>query len=147
MKGYVLGFMFSDDKKHVVLIRKNKPAWQAGLLNGVGGKIEENELPHDAMVREFYEETGATHDSWELFAEMTNSQFIVYCYKASASGLRVESKTDEVVMRIKVDDLLTNEYQTIGNLKWLVTMALDNGFHPVTIKYHEADQYIEDGNR
>ena len=35
--GYACGFLFSDDRRHVVLIRKRRPAWQAGKLNGVGG--------------------------------------------------------------------------------------------------------------
>ena len=39
---YVTGFLFSPDKKSVVLINKNRPAFQVGKLNGVGGKIEEN---------------------------------------------------------------------------------------------------------
>ena len=37
----------------VVLTHKNRPAWQAGKLNGVGGKIELLESPVAAMVREF----------------------------------------------------------------------------------------------
>ena len=52
MKEYVVGFMFSEE------ILKNKPDWQAGRLNGVGGKVEPNEYPDQAMVREFEEETG-----------------------------------------------------------------------------------------
>lgn len=50
--------MFSDDRRQVVLIRKKKPAWQAGKLNGVGGKINQGEGARPAMVREFEEETG-----------------------------------------------------------------------------------------
>ncbi len=43
MKGYVLGFAFDEDYEWVALIKKNRPQWQAGKLNGVGGKIEPNE--------------------------------------------------------------------------------------------------------
>ncbi len=39
MKLYVVGFMFTEDEKQVVLIEKKRPEWQAGKLNGVGGKI------------------------------------------------------------------------------------------------------------
>lgn len=55
---YVLGFMFNEDESKVLLIMKNRPAWQAGKLNGVGGKIEAGETPIQAMEREFAEETG-----------------------------------------------------------------------------------------
>ena len=39
-KYYVLGFLFSPDCKRVALIIKNRPDWQAGFLNGIGGKID-----------------------------------------------------------------------------------------------------------
>lgn len=55
---YCLGFAFTVDGS-VALIRKAKPEWQAGKLNGVGGKIEEfDPSPVHAMTREFMEETG-----------------------------------------------------------------------------------------
>ena len=55
---YVLGFMFNEAESKVLLVWKNRPAWQAGKLNGVGGKIEAGETPVQAMNREFAEETG-----------------------------------------------------------------------------------------
>jgi 8-oxo-dGTP diphosphatase len=55
---YCLGFLFSKSLDRVVLIKKNKPDWQAGKLNGIGGKIEGDESSVEAMVREFAEETG-----------------------------------------------------------------------------------------
>ena len=46
MMKYVAGFLFSNDYKYVALIKKEKPAWQKGKLNAIGGKIElgESEL-------------------------------------------------------------------------------------------------------
>lgn len=55
--------MFDDDMENVVLIKKNRPEWQKGKLNGVGGKIENNETPLYAMIREFQEETGCKTES------------------------------------------------------------------------------------
>ena len=52
VKKYVTGFLFSQDSSHVVLIKKINPAWQRGLFNGVGGKVEVNESSIDAMVRD-----------------------------------------------------------------------------------------------
>lgn len=45
---YVLGFMFSNLMNNVVLLQKQKPNWQKGLWNGVGGKVESGEEPIDA---------------------------------------------------------------------------------------------------
>lgn len=55
---FVLGFCFDFGYHNVLLIEKNRPPWQAGKLNGIGGKIEEGESPAAAMAREFREETG-----------------------------------------------------------------------------------------
>lgn len=44
MKHYVAGFM-KDFSDNVALVRKNKPKWQAGRLNGVCGGIEDGETP------------------------------------------------------------------------------------------------------
>lgn len=147
MKGYVLGFLFSQDKKHVALILKNKPEWQAGHFNGIGGKIEDGETPLQAMIREFKEEADYTCTEWREFANMKNSQFIVHCFVGYSDGKQqLTSLTDERVMRVLVNDVYTNEYKTIPNLKWLIAMALDDGFELVTINYLEADKYKEDGN-
>lgn len=72
---YVLGFMFNKHKTQVVLINKLKPEWQKGLLNGLGGKIEPDEVNKSskfAMSREFQEETGVQTDpeKWQEFAMM-----------------------------------------------------------------------------
>ena len=64
---YVVGFLFNPDMTEVVLIKKNRPDWQKGLLNGVGGKIESGEDPITAMIREFKEETGVEIYNWNLF--------------------------------------------------------------------------------
>ena len=69
---YVLGFAFDQKYSRVLLINKNKPGWQAGLKNGVGGKIETYDptVAH-AMVREFEEETSIETETyqWKLFAQ------------------------------------------------------------------------------
>ena len=144
MKEYVLGFLFSNDRERVALIKKTRPAWQAGFLNGVGGKIETGESPLQAMVREFHEEANFLHNDWTLFATMTNSQFIVHCFKATTDLIdEVMTMTEEEVVVTFVDEIGVGLHTVIPNLHWLIPMALDDGFEPVTIKYLEADKYTE----
>ena len=58
MKEYVVTFLFTMDYKSIWLIEKQKPAWQKGCLNGIGGKIERGEAPQQAAIREIKEEAG-----------------------------------------------------------------------------------------
>lgn len=83
MKRYVLGLLFTKDKKSVVLIRKRKKDWQYGCLNGIGGLIEDMEASCFAMVREFHEETGVltNHEDWISFGHMEGKEWMVILYK------------------------------------------------------------------
>src|SRR5258708_1652176 len=133
---YVLGFMFSEDKNCVALIKKTKPEWQKGRLNGIGGKVEKDEYASSAMVREFREETGmiTREHEWEYFSLMTNSQFIVYCYVAYGDLSLLKTTTEEEIKIVSLSLLSTLD--TLSNLSWLIPMALDcDKFEPVEIFY------------
>lgn len=133
-KYYVLGFLFSEDKKKVVLIRKNKPEWQKGHLNGVGGKIELlDESPLYAMIREFKEEAGIEIKNWEEFCKLTGNGFEVYCFKAFGDITFVRSMEEEQIEVIFVKEL--QEYLYLPNLKWLIPLALDIDEIYADIKY------------
>lgn len=109
MKRYVVGFMFDDDRQSVCMIVKNRPAWQAGLLNGVGGKIEANEPPVAAMVREFTEETGVTTraDTWVhvLTLRFLYAEVEFFAAASTRAFDLVKTCTDETVLKIRLDDL------------------------------------------
>lgn len=121
---YVLGFLFDPSKKDVVLIKKLKPEWQKGKLNGVGGKIEENETPLEAMRREFKEETGGEIEEWREFLQLSGHSFIIHTFVAfSLHAYTVKTMEKEKVKVYKVNRLNFNK--TIGNLKWIIPLAID----------------------
>lgn len=120
---YVVGFLFRNGGDEVALIRKNKPSWQKGLLNGVGGKIEFDEHPLTAMIREFEEEAGPFIVNWRCFAVMTLKHGNKIYFYASHEIVEVESKTDEEVSWYPVAHL--RQYGILSNLNWLVPLALD----------------------
>jgi len=123
-KYYVLGFLFSLDYKKVALIRKNKPEWQAGSLNGIGGKIELiDESPFYAMIREFKEEAGVEVITWKEFCRLNSNAFEVYCYYSSGDLSEVRSMEEEKIEIIEVDNL--SNAKVLYNLNWLIPMALD----------------------
>lgn len=142
MKTYVLGFLFTKDERVVWLIRKNKPEWQAGKLNGIGGKVELNELPLDAMRREFKEEAGLTIDDWKWYATITadHTSYEVYCYY-SFSDEKPQTMTDEVVTRWPV---FTSASSIIPNLNWLIPMALSFNKGETAEKFYIKQMYKVD---
>lgn len=134
MVNYVLGFMFPEEKDYVALIRKERPEWQAGKLNGIGGHIEQWEGPHTAMEREFLEETGVdSKELWTQFAVLTGTDWKMYVFKAFTDIVfKVETKTDEDIGVYWIPDLDLED--RIYNLKWLIPMALDNEVKLVEVK-------------
>jgi len=121
-RAYVVGFMFSERLQTVLLIRKTKPAWQAGMLNGVGGKIEPDELPIDAMIREFEEETGLRYRSWLQFhRERFRNGTVVHFFSAASFEIdKARSTTEEEIAIVPADRLPAS---VIYNLHYLVPMA------------------------
>src|ERR1017187_8022978 len=77
---YVLGFLFDKSLELVVLIEKNTPARQKNKWNGVGGKIEQNESPYQAMVREFEEEAGIAIIDWQQYCTVYGDDFEIHCF-------------------------------------------------------------------
>ena len=53
-----LCFIVRNDAVPHVLLGKKKRGFGLGKLNGIGGKLEPNELPEDGIIREVEEEVG-----------------------------------------------------------------------------------------
>jgi 8-oxo-dGTP diphosphatase len=138
---YVVGFLFSHDHRWVTLIKKNRPEWQAGKFNGVGGKVEVGEAVNDAMVREFYEETGVKTKwtDWKEFALLTGDYGAVYVFKAVSTEYlsAVKTHTDEEVMNILVKHILDPDqpYEIVPNLPVLIRLALMDNVKYATLEY------------
>lgn len=129
MKKYVVGFMCYADQ--VALIRKVRPKWQEGLLNGIGGHIEKNETPIKAMIREFQEETGHLEKYWREYCVMQGTGWKVHCF-VSIVNIRpvLKTTTDEMVMWETPGD--ETYRKMIPNLRFLIPMA--NYKEPITSK-------------
>lgn len=137
MQNYVLGVLFNHDLTEVVLIRKNRPKWQAGFFNLPGGKVEPGESAVEAIQREIEEETGINTPDWDHFATMVGSKFRVDIYANYMESLvDVKTLTDEEVRVVKVTDFPKNTLLNVPGLISLAQVALaDRNFQSCTLSY------------
>lgn len=121
---YVAGFLIEryESYEGVILIRKRRPDWQAGRLNGVGGHIEPGETAAQAMRREFQEEAGLDIDDWEHFATVRGHWGSVAFFRAFRPVADVKTMTDEPIEAHAIDEALTSG-QCLPNLSWLIPLA------------------------
>lgn len=127
---YTAGFAFSKDASKVALIRKNRPAWQAGKLNAIGGHVEFEEPTIMAQVREYREETGVESlpSDWNLLGTLSGTDFqVTFYYSTNEDLLNVQSTTDE---HVAVYDYPLHHGDLMHNLPWLIEAARDNILRP-----------------
>lgn len=141
MDVFVLGFALTEDKKAILLIKKNRPAWQKGLLNGVGGKVNPVETPKQAMIREGFEETGL-YLKWDHRGYMTginNDGSSFHCDIFSAVDDQIwkyNQPTDEKPAIYRVEDIIKNRYPMVQNLGFLIPYVLCDDRSTIQVVYH-----------
>lgn len=134
MMEYVVGFLF-DTNGHVVLIEKNRPEWQAGKMNGIGGKIEPGETPLPAIIREFKEETGVDFKDWKHFATLHGNSAKIYAFYGYADKdtfYSCKTMEDEQVGFARADRIPDN---AVPNLHWLIPAARINTGEKIEVNY------------
>lgn len=141
---YVVGFLLSEPYGNLLLVRKTKPVWQAGKLNGIGGKIdmlppsavigsgqyEALEDPRDAMEREWNEETGgkvAPEFGWTAFAKIHFPRACVHFFRGRTRQdvSLLHGTMNDVGERLEMIPLLgiSDREDMIHNLRWLIPLA------------------------
>jgi 8-oxo-dGTP diphosphatase len=129
-KPYVAGFLFDENLNRVVLIRKTKPEYQKGKLNGVGGKVGDHnseESPDDATRREFLEETGMSVSNWRRFLILNTEHSTISFYWAVGCVENATTMTEEMISVYDVSDVI-NRMDIMPNLRWCVQMASSFAF-------------------
>ena len=126
MTKYSSCLIISLDKKKALLIRKNRPEFQKGRLNIIGGHIESGEYPKDAVIREVFEESGLVVDpeNIRLFCTLRDyaQMGYVYFYITYMDFTKAETTTDEDLEIVKVGDLPES---ALDNLEWLIPLGMD----------------------
>lgn len=138
---FVLGFLFGPaygGAEEVLLIRKRRPRWMRGKLNGIGGKLEEGECPKEGMQREMREETGL---EWKLQGPFVQGPIVqgpfailnfarlkrrVYCFTSNKKYMRsATTMTDEHVDRYGYPQCLQCK-DLADHLRWLLPLAVEH---------------------
>lgn len=125
---YVLGFAFDEKREWVALIRKNGNSVpeHTGLLNGVGGKIKVGESLHDAMSREFAEETGVMlpPQEWAYRGTFRGTDWSVRVFMTITNRMwHCRTVESEEVVLVKLDAIGDD---TARNVQRLIGLCLDN---------------------
>lgn len=131
------------DGSHILLVRKKRPKFQCGLLNGPGGKVEPGEEPVEAMIREFYEETSIKTDKldWEMIVNLDTPDWQVIFYRSFMSqydtlNMKPLPPADEELVVVDINTL--HEESIMRNLRWLIPFCLDDSSYQLPIEITET---------
>lgn len=128
----VVGLLFCHD--WIAMVEKAKPAWQAGLLNGIGGKVELEESFDKAMRREWTEETLGDMEvipEWRHFLTLKDGGAVVAFYAARCDDFSVMealptfNDANERMKWVTVRKVVNGEVDIVPNLRWVIPLALD----------------------
>lgn len=99
-----------DQEKRVLITRRPVHAAHGGMWEFPGGKLEANELPEQALIREINEEVGIDILDYRFLTEVTHSYdaqvvhllvFIITCYEG-----KPRCRESQLALRwVSVDDL------------------------------------------
>ena len=149
-QAYVVGFFLDPTLSKVALIRKLKPNWQRGLLNGIGGKVEPGEDAPTAMHREFKEEAGVEGLEWRHFLTLTTPHSHLSFFRAVGNVHRVTTVLAEEVGVYDIHEIM-DRCDTLPNLRWCIQMARTFHFGEraqlFEVKETMVPEWAEEGGR
>lgn len=121
--------VFNTNKDSVLFCKRKKDPY-AGLLNFVGGKVEEGESSENAAYRELYEETGIGRQQIYLHRLMDityyHQQFVLEMYvgKLEEDVILREEKNSLLWMSLKEDFTDPDRFAGEQNIAHIINVAL-----------------------
>ena len=113
------------DFSQILVVLKDRPAWQRGKVNIIGGKIEKDESPQDAAVRELKEESGLDAlTPMRLMGKIEGTWGTVHCFMTSVNqqeDLKPQDGESECVFWTKWDNLRNHEL-LMPNLRVIIPL-------------------------
>jgi 8-oxo-dGTP diphosphatase len=137
---YVLALLFTTDGARIALMRRTRPAWQAGRINALGGKLRPRESVCAGASREVREEAGVEIPAaaWEEMLIWDDPMYRLHVVRAfHDSAKAVRTMEDQEVFLAQSAQLPAH---VIDNLRWLVPLALDRDV-ALPVRVHSADPH------
>ena len=122
----VAAVIFGSDKRQILIARRPKHLHQGGLWEFPGGKIEPEETPQHALVRELREEIDITITKFERLLEVSHAYkdksvlldfWAIYRFEGKPHGLEGQE-----VRWVKIEDVGDYEFPDANKpvLEWLL---------------------------
>ena len=105
---YTVVFLFNKTHDKVLLMRKEKGPY-INCLNGVGGKFQSEETPHQCAIRETKEETGVDIEPIHLVKCIYPSGCELHVFYAVVADDAPEQMEEEPFLRYSVQDVINNQ--------------------------------------
>ncbi len=119
-----LAFVFDKKLSQVLLIKKEKPVVHAGLLNGLGGKLETGESHLECVMREIEEEAGLkiAAGKWQRVGDLFWENWNVSIWTCVIDVPKNHTFPDQNVNWYAASPVPKN---SIENLEWLIPLSVD----------------------
>ncbi len=126
MHGYNVIVVYSQNQQQILMCKRKKNPYQ-GLLNLLGGKIEDHEDGLRAAYRELYEESNISNKDIELIHLMDFKYYLADCYLEVYVGqlskdVKVVAEVNELIwVDAKNNDFFSmHEYAGEGNIGHII---------------------------
>lgn len=123
MQKYVLIHM-QNDRGDFLMIRKNRPEWQKGKWNLVGGHVEKGESYEHAAIRELKEETGLEINRLNFRGLISGNGYKIAIFSGYTEEEYEDGLTDELVSWCCINNLRQKYGNPIYNLKLIVPLLI-----------------------
>ena len=130
-KNYVVIMLFNKNYDKLLLVKRNKKPYK-GCWNGIGGKIENNETPYEAAIRECMEKTGIL---------ITKPKLLVTYVYPEDNVMNSNTRLNVIYDCVEEIDVKDNEE---GHYKWKNIESVMNPFDKEIAGLSNLNQFVKE---